>query len=76
MDKLKRKKLFSQITDDQFSEEDALSAVTAAIQVNLGENYDVSELLYQNEVVKSGGMLSGNNTQSPEDIQKREVYTV
>jgi 2-hydroxy-3-keto-5-methylthiopentenyl-1-phosphate phosphatase len=61
MDKLKRKRMFNEIMDDQVSEEDALAAVRAAIQVNLGENYDVSELLLQNKII-SRGMLSGRNT--------------
>ena len=65
MDKLKRAELFSVISDDQVSEEDALQALRAALNMYVTET-DV--LMSQADINDPKGMLGGKVKQIREDV--------
>ena len=65
MDKLKRAELFSVISDDQVSEEDALQALRAALSMYVTET---DELMSQTDVKDAKGMLSGRIKHIREDV--------
>ena len=65
MDKLKRAELFSDICDDEVSEEDALQALRAALNMYVSET---DELMSQTDVKDAKGMLSGRIKHIREDL--------